>query len=75
MAATAAAKIDLFGRTIPSMEQIEALATFVNSSESNRIAFKEQLEPHLEKNDAATCLVAGIGLYILGDYARRYTKT
>jgi len=33
MAATATIKVDLFSGTIPSMAQIEELATFVHSSE------------------------------------------
>jgi DNA-directed RNA polymerase subunit alpha len=74
MSPTAAAKIDIFGQSIPSVEQIEAIAISVNSSESARIAFKEQLDPHLEKNDATTCLVAGLGLYILGNYNAAIAK-
>jgi DNA-directed RNA polymerase subunit alpha len=72
--AAAVSKIDLFGGTIPSMEQIGELAMFVHSSESARIAFSEHLEPYLEKNDAATCLAAGIGLYILGDFNSAIAK-
>lgn len=74
MSATTAAKTDIFGQSIPSVEQIEAITISVNSGERPRIAFKDQLEPHLEKNDAATCLVAGLGLYILGDYAAAAAK-
>ena len=68
MAATATAKTDLFGTANPSMEQIEGMARLVHSSESNLAAFVKQLEPYLEKNDAASSLIAGIGLYFLGDY-------
>ncbi|MDO8302784.1 MAG: DNA-directed RNA polymerase subunit alpha C-terminal domain-containing protein [Sedimentisphaerales bacterium] len=68
MAATAVAKADLFGTTNPSMEQIGEMALLVHSSEGNRIAFAKQLETHLEKNDAATSLIVGVGLYLLGNY-------
>jgi DNA-directed RNA polymerase subunit alpha len=68
MTAATALKTDLFSGTLPSMEQIEELAAFVHSSESNRLAFKMQLEPYLEKSDAASSIAAGIGLYTLGDF-------
>jgi DNA-directed RNA polymerase subunit alpha len=74
MAPAAAEKFDLFSGTIQSMEQIGHLAALVHSSESNRIAFSEQLEPLIEKNDAASCLAAGIGLYILGDFKAAIPK-
>jgi DNA-directed RNA polymerase subunit alpha len=74
MAATVEAKVDLFGSTAPSMEQTQELSAFVRSSERNRIAFSEQLRQHLEKNDAASCLAVGIGLYILGDCSAAIAK-
>jgi DNA-directed RNA polymerase subunit alpha len=74
MSATTAAKADIFGQGSPSLEHIEAVSMSVNSSERARLAFKEQLEPYLEKHDAASNLVAGLGLYILGDYAGAILK-
>jgi DNA-directed RNA polymerase subunit alpha len=74
MSATAAAKADIFGQNALSLEQIEAFTISVNSSERARLAFKEQLEPCLEKNDAANSLAAGLGLYILGDYTAAIPK-
>lgn len=74
MAAATTAKADIFGQGVPSLEQIEAIMISVNSSEKARLTLKGQLEPHLEKNDAAASLVAGLGLYILGDYAAAIPK-
>ena len=68
MTSLTASRIDLFSGTLTSMEQVSQFAEVVHSSESNRIAFKSQLEQYLEKNDAVSSIGAGIGLYILGDF-------
>jgi len=60
-------KIDLFGDKPPRLEELQELATFVHSSERNRISFKQQLDDNLSRTAAGACLAAGIGLFILGD--------
>ena len=59
-------EIDLFAGTLPSMDEIKKLSEFVHSSESNKMAFAEQLEANMAKASAKTVLALGIGLYILG---------
>lgn len=59
-------EIDLFAGTLPSMDEIKKLSEFVHSSESNKMAFAEQLEANMAKTPAKTVLAVGIGLYILG---------
>ncbi|MHC4488741.1 MAG: tetratricopeptide repeat protein [Planctomycetota bacterium] len=59
-------EIDLFANESPSMDEIKKLIRFVNSSESNQIAFCEQVEVNMSKSGQKACLAAGIGLYILG---------
>ncbi len=59
-------EIDIFGESLPSLEDIAGLANDINSSEINRIKFAEQLQSKANATDGATCLAAGIGLVILG---------
>ncbi len=59
-------EIDLFADESPSMDEIKKLIRFINSSESNQIAFCEQVEANMSKSGQKACLAAGIGLYILG---------
>ena len=59
-------QIDLFADNLPSMDEIEQLNRFVNSSERNQITFSEQLEENISKTGAKTVLAVGIGLFILG---------
>lgn len=59
-------EIDLFAGTLPSMDEIKKLSEFVHSSESNKMAFAEQLEANMAKTSAKAVLAVGIGLYILG---------
>ena len=59
-------EIDLFADELPSMDEIKQLIRFVHSSESNQIAFCEQVEANISKGGQKTCLATGIGLYILG---------
>jgi DNA-directed RNA polymerase subunit alpha len=59
-------EIDLFAGSLPSMDEIENLSNFINSSERNRIAFSEQLEANMSKTSPKAALTVGIGLFILG---------
>ncbi|HEW79807.1 MAG TPA: tetratricopeptide repeat protein [Phycisphaerales bacterium] len=65
MEMTTESGIDLFADNLPSMDEIKRLAEIVHSSESNRIAFSEQLEENLSKTGQNALLAAGIGLFIL----------
>jgi len=58
-------EIDLFADDLPSVDDIEKLAQFVRSSQSNEIAFREKVEENLSKTEQKAALAAGIGLYIL----------
>ncbi len=60
-------KIDLFGTDLPSLADIQKLATSVHSNERNRISFKEQVQSNLGKTEAKVSLATGIGLFILGN--------
>lgn len=66
--------IDLFGEEIPGMEQIKKLSQQVHSSETNLLAFGEQVEQNMSKTGAKGCLAAGIGLFILGRDAEAVEK-
>ncbi len=58
--------ISLFADTLPSMADIKKLMDIVNSSESRRIAFAEQLKTVIGETSSKAVLAAGIGLHILG---------
>ena len=64
-AAQVQSSIDLFGDTLPNIEQIKKLSRQVHSSEANLKAFADQVEQNLSKTGAKGCLAAGIGLFIL----------
>ncbi|MHC4646170.1 MAG: tetratricopeptide repeat protein [Planctomycetota bacterium] len=66
MAAIAQMEIDLFGSSLPAMDEISRLALIVHASETNQIAFMERLETNLPKGGQNARLAAGIGLYIIG---------
>jgi len=59
-------EIDLFGDSLPAMDEIEKLSGFVHSSESIQISFEQQVEANMSKTSAKAALAAGIGLFILG---------
>ncbi len=60
-------QIDLFADKLPSIDEIRKLSDLVNSSESNLLVFKEQLEQNLSQTGAKrNDLAAGIALVILG---------
>jgi len=58
--------IDLFADESPTIEQIQQLCDFVNSSEANQLTFAQQVEEHLSDSSAKAMLAAGVGFYILG---------
>ncbi len=64
MGAIAEMGIDLFGDSLPSLDEIKKLSEQVHSSERNEIGFGEQLEANLAGTGQKACLAAGIGLYI-----------
>ena len=67
-------EIDLFADNLPSVDEIKKLSGFVHSSESNEIAFNEQLEANMAQTSAKAVLAVGIGLFILGRYAEAVEK-
>jgi DNA-directed RNA polymerase subunit alpha len=62
----AGCEIDLFADELPSIDGIRKLSEFVHSSESNIIAFGEQVEANMSKTSAKAVLATGIGLFIIG---------
>jgi DNA-directed RNA polymerase subunit alpha len=67
-------EINLFTDELPSPDEIKQLACLVHSSESNQIAFCEQIEANMPKTGRKACLATGIGLYILGRDAEAAEK-
>lgn len=65
-AITNGVEIDLFGGTLPAMDEIKKLSEVVHSSESNQISFSEQVQANMSRTSAKAVLAVGIGLYILG---------
>jgi len=57
--------VNLFADELPTTAEIKQLAEFVNSSESNQIAFSEQVESNISKTSPKNALATGIGLFIL----------
>jgi len=66
--------IDLFGKDLPSMEEIKTLSEVARCSESNQIAFSEQVEANMAKTSPKARLAVGIGLFILGRNAEAAQK-
>ncbi|MBN2183042.1 MAG: tetratricopeptide repeat protein [Sedimentisphaerales bacterium] len=66
--------IDLFGETLPSLEQIKTLAEQVHSSEKNLIDFSQQVETHMSETSKQASDALGIGLFILGKNAEAVEK-
>jgi len=66
--------IELFGSSLPSMDEIEKLSEFVHSSERNQISFSEQVEDNLDRGGQRAALAVGIGLFILGRCAEAAAK-
>ena len=60
-------QIDLFAEKLPAIDEIRRLSDVVHSSETNLLAFKEQLEQNLSQTGAKrNDLASGIALVILG---------
>ena len=66
MEQTAVKEINLFMDPMPSMDQLGQLSQAVNSAESSRLKFAEQVEANMGKTSAEGLLAVGIGLFILG---------
>lgn len=66
MASVTETGVELFGDVLPSLGEIQQLGSAVHSSESNLMAFSEEVEKNAEKADAQSCLAVGIGFFILG---------
>ncbi len=64
MVAISESGIELFGKELPSLEDIYKLASLVHSSEINKIAFAEQAE------SSANSLASGIAFSILGCHVK-----
>ncbi len=71
---TAEMDISLFEAQLPSMQQLQALSRFVNSSEATRLRFAEQVEAQISSASAGTILAVGIGLFMLGHYEQAVAK-
>ena len=66
--------IDLFGETLPSLEEIKSLSEKIHSSEKNQMDFTEQVEAHISETSKRTLTALGIGLFILGRNAEAVEK-
>jgi len=66
--------INLFADPLPTIDEIRKLADVVRSSESNRMAFSQQVQANMNKTAPATVLSVGIGLFILGRNAEAVDK-
>ncbi len=62
-------EINLFGKESSGLNEIEKLASFVNSGEKNKLDFAKQIKKNKKNN-----LAVGIGLYILGDNEQAVEK-
>jgi len=67
-------EIDLFGDSIPCMEDLAKLSAQVHGSELEESAFAEQLEENLSKGGGKASLASGIGLCIVGRYEEAAAK-
>ena len=66
--------IDLFGETLPPLDQLKTLAGHVHSSEKNQIDFNQRVESHINETSKQATGALGIGLFILGRYAEAIEK-
>jgi DNA-directed RNA polymerase subunit alpha len=66
--------INLFGETLPSLEEIQKLSEQVHSSEKNRMDFSAEIEAHISETSKQASCALGIGLYILGRTAEAAEK-
>ena len=58
--------INLFGETLPSLEEIKTLSGNIHSGEKNMMDFGEQVEANIADASKEASGALGIGLYILG---------
>lgn len=59
-------EVDLFGSSLPSIDEIKKLSKFVHSSEANKTVFSEQVEENISRSGAKVSAAVGVGLFILG---------
>jgi DNA-directed RNA polymerase subunit alpha len=59
-------QVDLFGGSLPSIDEIKKLSRFVHSSEANKTAFSERVEENISRSGAKVSAAVGVGLFILG---------
>ncbi|MBN1362772.1 MAG: tetratricopeptide repeat protein [Sedimentisphaerales bacterium] len=71
---TAEMDVRLFGAQLPSMQQLQALSRFVNSSETTRLRFAEEVRSQAESASAGAALAVGIGLFMLRHYDQAVEK-
>ena len=62
-------QINLFGKELPGLNEIEKLASLINSGEKSKLDFAKQI-----KKNTRNHLAAGIGLYILGNNEQAVEK-
>jgi len=67
-------KVDLYGETLPGMDEISLLSDYVHSSESNIISFTQKVEENLNSKSQSINLANGIGLYLLGRMSEAVDK-
>jgi DNA-directed RNA polymerase subunit alpha len=72
MQVTQEAQSTLFGQTLSSVEQIDALASGINTSEARQIEFRDLLKKY--QDDKSMGVPVGIGYYILGQYRQAIEK-
>jgi DNA-directed RNA polymerase subunit alpha len=66
--------INIFGETLPSLEEIRKLSEQVHSSEKNMIDFRAQVEAHISETSKQASGALGIALFILGRTAEAAEK-
>lgn len=74
MEQTAGLEINLFAAQLPSMKELHTLSRIVNSNESNRTRFAEQIAAECGKTSAEANLATGIGLFMLGRHVEAIEK-
>ncbi len=72
MQVTQEAQATLFGPNLPSVEQIDALAAAINTSEAAKVEFKAVVEQRA--TEKAQSVATGIGLHIVGRHKEAVEK-
>ncbi len=70
MAEKSLKNINLFGKKLPDIQQIEDMAFVINSSEALRNKFNEQAKSYQLKQNKDSNLRCGIAGYLSGDYKK-----